>query len=147
MSSSTDAGWAEGVAPLVFEMLDNGASDDELDRFLRARQDGDTELSLQLQLEAGRLARPSSNSRPDSSTVIASRGITVAALRPVVDELTAQELQYYIYFVQHASKLLVETHAEESIWASPAVVEAAGSSLRQAALKWLRGLSLPVGPS
>jgi hypothetical protein len=147
MSSSADAGWAEGVAPLVFEMLDNGASDDDVERFLRARQDGDTELSLRLQSEAARVARPSSTSRLDSSTVIASRGITVAALRPVVNELTAQELQYYIYFVQHASKLLVETHAEESIWASPAVVEAAGSSLRQAALKWLRGLSLPVGPS
>lgn len=50
------------------------------------------------------------------------------------NQLTAQELPSYIDFVNRASELLVEAHADEARWASHAVVEAAGSSLRQAAL-------------
>jgi len=138
MISSAHASWADGIATPVYEMLDRGASNDDIDRYLRARQGGDVELARRIHSEAGRSPRLRASSRLDSSAAIASRDITVAALRPVVNELTAQELQYYVYFVKRASELLVETHDEESIWASPTVVEAAGSSLGQSALNWLR---------
>lgn len=138
MSSSVDASWADGIAKPLYEMLDRGASNDEIDRFLGASRDGDVETARRLFSEAGRYAPSGTSLRPESSARIALKGVRVAALRPIVNELTAQELVYYIHFVNRASELLVEAHADEAIWASHAVVEAAGSSLRQAALKWMR---------
>jgi len=136
MSSSVDASWTDGIARPLYEMLDRGASNDDIDRFLGASRDGDVGRARRLFSEAGQLG---ASSKLESSVEIALKGIRVAALRPVVNELTAQELLYYIDFVNRASELLVETHTDEAIWARHAVVEAAGSSLRQAALEWLRG--------
>jgi hypothetical protein len=138
MSSPAEAHWTDGIATPVYQMFDKGASNEDVDRFLRARQDGDLELAQRLLSEAGWLAQPGAPSRTESSARMALQDIMVAALRPVVNELTAQELLNYIAFVSRASELLVE-HADEAVWESHAVVQAAGSSLRQAALKWLSG--------
>ena len=139
MSSPAEARWTDGLATPVYEMFDRGASNEHVDRFLRAHQDGDLELAQRILSEAGRLGQPGASSKPESSARMALQGIMVAALRPVVNELTAQELLNYFAFVSRASELLVEAHADEAVWSSHAVVEAAGSSLGQAALKWLRG--------
>ena len=138
MSSSAETHWTDGIATPVFEMFDRGASDEDVDRFLRARRDGDVKLARMLLSEVGRLAPSVASSRPVSSAEIALQEIRVAALRPVVNELTAQELLHYIDFVIRASELLVEAHADGAIWASHAAVQTAGSSLRLAALEWLR---------
>lgn len=138
MSSSAEAHWTDGIAKPIYEMLDRGASNEEIDRFLRARRAGDLESAQLVLSEVERPAPSRASSRPASPAGIALMGIRVAALRPVVNELTAQELLHYIDFVSRASTLLVEAHADVAVWENRAAVHAAGSSLSQAALKWLR---------
>ena len=147
MSSPAEARWTDGLATPVYEMFDRGASNEDVDRFLRAHQDGDLELAQRLLSEAGRLAQPGASSRLESSSRMALQGIMVAAFRPVVNELTAQELLNYIAFVSHASELLVE-HADEACvgkscsgGGSRLILEASRAEVAEGAL------SLPVESS
>jgi len=138
MRSDADANWADGIAAPLREMLDSGASDDDLDRFLCARRDGDEELAQMLHSEPQRPALSAVQASSASYVEMSLTRIRVAAIKPVVNQLPVQDLVLYIRFVNCASELLVEAHACSAVWESQSVVEAAAGSLQQAALEWLK---------
>jgi hypothetical protein len=135
---TADPNWTKGIAKPLRELLEGGASDDDLDRFLCAHRDGDVELAQTL-LSATRLVTQATTpAHSGLSTATALANLRTAALRPVVNDLTAQELHFYVHFVIYASELLVANHPDDAMWTSGAVIEAAAASLKQAALDTMR---------
>ena len=136
--------WTKGIAKLLRDLLDSGASDDDLDRFISAQRDGNVELVEALLSTARQINAPAVRRCSESGVEATLARIRVAALRPVVNDLTAQELHFYIHFVIHASKILVAQQSDEAMWDSRAVVEAAAASLKRAAFDSMRALGQQV---
>ena len=129
MQESADDSWADGISELVRELLAGGATDAAVDQFIRARQDGDEELAQHLLLAATQTAID--GGWPDSryENFSAVRRLQIAALRPVVNGMSALELFRYVHFIQCVTARMVETHSGEAFWSSYSAVDAAGKSL------------------
>lgn len=131
MWDSIEDDWTDGIAAPLRELLASGAPDDVVDKFIRARQEGDEVLADQVLSAA---------TQPVSAEGEAGWALTrlrVAALRPVVMSMTPQELLRYFLFVQHASERMAETHPGEAFWTSSSALDAAGKSLARVWLDFI----------
>lgn len=130
--------WSSGTSQELRVLLESGASNADLDLLIQARRDGRLDVAQRLLLST--CQRPSSGSRANSYSVDdqALVSLRVAALRPVVNRLSAQELLRYIRFVHLASELLVEARVDDPFWGSESAVAAAATSLSQSALASLQ---------
>lgn len=135
MGNVADPDWIKGAVEGLRKLLDGGASDDELDRFVTACRAGDVETTQALLSGAVFKVRLTDAYKDKTGTEAAVWRLRVAALRPVVNQLSARDLHRFIRFVVHASSALVQTHPDEWLWSTHAAVEAAASCLRQAALE------------
>ena len=85
------------------QLIDVGANDDELWRFIQARQIGD-HYGANLVLDTTRPARlKSMPSDPGNEHDAIVNGLTVAALRPVVNVLDVRQLHQFVHDVWHES--------------------------------------------
>jgi len=131
MWDSMEDDWTDGIAAPLRELLASGAPDDVVDKFIRARQEGDEVLADQVLSAA---TQPVSTEREPCWALTRLR---VAALRPVVMNMTPQELLRYFLFVQHASERMAETHPGEAFWMSSSALDAAGKSLARVWLDFI----------
>lgn len=129
--------WADGIAKPVRELLDGGASDEHIERFIGARREGRLDLAREIFLSAAQRASDGVPLNSERCVNINLQKLIVAALRPVVNSLPTEQLHRYVHFVHQAAELLIESHQDRSIWESKASLEAAASSLGQAGLKFL----------
>lgn len=132
MGDSIEDEWADGIAAPIRELLASGAPDAVVDKFIRARQEGDEELADQV------LSSATQTALAEGGPYLALTRLRIAALRPVVKTMTPQELLRYFLFVQHASERMAETHSGEAFWTSSSALDAAGKSL---ARTWLDFIS------
>lgn len=134
MWDSIEDDWADGIAAAIRELLASGAPDAVVDNFIRARQDGDEELADRLLSAATQTGMAAGGPYSCEGNIRALTNLRVAALRPVVNSMSAEELFRYFLFVQHTSERMAETQAGEAFWRSRSALDAVGKSLARA---WL----------
>jgi hypothetical protein len=126
--------WAAGIAGSLRQLLDAGANDDELWRFIQARHSGD-DHAANLVLASTRSTRQESMPSDlgyELDAVV--NQLTVAALRPVVNVLDVRLLRQYVHDVQLLSEHIVRTTEGESYWLHESYVATMAEVVRRIAL-------------
>lgn len=134
MPAATPDDWAAGIAGSLRQLLDAGANDDELWRFIQARLSGD-DYAANLVLTSTRSARLESvpSDLGYELDAVVDR-LTVAALRPVVNVLDVRLLRQFVHDVWHLSEHIVRTTEGESYWSHSTYVCAIADVVRRLAL-------------
>jgi len=112
-----------GVPGPLRALLDSGASDEELIRYLqKKKRDGQTLAHRIISVPSiGKYARSGNETYLDS---VLKRLIT-HALKPVVNALEPDALFQYVMNVLHISEQLVKAHNDEAMWSTDESIVAA----------------------
>ena len=138
MTDGADVDWATGLSQRVKKLAREGASHEQIDRFIHAKRIGDSRLAAQILAEprALRLAKPT---RAESAYERALTSIRIAALRPEVNQLQGPLLLDYVLFVMEMSEQTVKALPDESYWDSKSAAAKVAQHIRNSAIEWLRG--------
>ena len=134
MSAVGPDDWAEGIALPLRQLVDAGANDDELGRFIQARQSGD-DYGANLVLNSTRSARLESTPSDlgyELDAVV--NRLTVAALRPVINVLDVRLLHQYVHDVRHLSEHIVRTTEGKNYGSYESYIRAVADVVRRLAL-------------
>lgn len=134
MSNSSDEDWASGASRTVRWMIAHEATDDEVDRYLLARRTGNDHVGRTilrtLEQRPAFEHSDAENTAPDDRL---SR-LRVAALKPVVNRMSATDLQRYVLAVWRLSEQVVVA-CEDHQWNDGATFEAIAALVVEQALK------------
>lgn len=127
--------WATGICRPLYQLVDDCADDETLERFIKARKAGDAGLANQI-LASSRPSPPVDQTpdlSPELDGVLGQ--LRVAALKPVVNQLDVRRLHQYIYDVWHLSEHVVRANKDESFWSAEPVIEAVAEVVMRFALE------------
>lgn len=112
-----------GVPGPLRALLDSGASDEELIRYLQKRKlDGQTLAHRVISIPS--ISKSASSGNDTYLDSVLKRLIT-QALKPVVNALEPNALYQYVMNVVHISEQLVKAHNDEAIWSTDESIVAA----------------------
>lgn len=112
-----------GVPGPLRALLDSGASDEELIRYLQNRKRGGQSLAHRIISvpSIGKYARSGDETYLDGVL----KRLIVHALKPVVNALEPHALFQYVMNVLHISEQLVKAHNDEAMWSTDESIAAA----------------------
>ncbi len=137
MTDGADVDWATGLSQRVQQLACEGASHEQIDRFIHAKRNGDSQLVARILAEP-RTSCLTKQTRDDSAYESALMSIRIAALRPEVNQLQGPILLDYVLFVLEMSEQVVKARSDDRYWESKSVIVEVAQYIRDSAIEWLR---------
>lgn len=137
MTELAGVDWATGLSQRIRQLASEGASHEQIDRYVEARRTGNAGLAAQILAEP-RTPRTRRQKQASSAEDRALKGIRIAALRPEVNQLKGRFLYEYVMFVLEVSEQIVKTHGCDARWESATVTSAVAEHVRSVAMDRLR---------
>ena len=130
--------WATGISELLGQLIEKGADENQLTRFVEARRAGDTELADRILSEPSvpRVLPVASDLGSALDDVLLQ--VRVVALKPFVKTTDSQWLYRYVEIMCRLSEGVVKTLRDEPFWSSKQSVQAVGEVIRRFALEQLK---------
>ena len=130
--------WATGISELLGQLIEKGADDDELTRFVEARRAGDSELADRILNEPSVPRVLPVASDLGSALDDALLQVRVVALKPFAKTTDSLWLYRYIEIMCRLSEGVVKALRDEPFWSSKQSVQAVGEVIRRSALEQLK---------
>lgn len=133
MPKDTAIDWAIGLRDPIRKLIAAGANDDDLRRLIEAKMAGD--YAAYSRIAGLGLNRSGSHHLPADRISELADEICVAALKPVVNELTASQLLHYFQYVRCLASEIVAKHERAEFWSANCATGVVADVIMRAVLR------------
>jgi hypothetical protein len=145
MVEHSENDWASGIAAPVLVLANEGASDDELLQFIRARRAGDSKTADEI-VGVARDPRVTADATDLGSVLdeVLLR-LRIEAIRPCVNGLDVRLLAAYIEHVVQLSESVLRASRNAPYWAVPVVISRVADVISKITLEHLAEIARARG--
>lgn len=138
MPKSASPDWATGICNPVRKLISRGTNDEELRQFIEAKIAGDHASSSRI-LNSRRNIASSCNAPILGSKIdkLADE-LCVAALGPIVNSLSADQLNRYIHYIRSVALEMVGRHKDAAFWSAGSAVGVVADIIMKAGLQHIQ---------